>query len=181
VTTRTPLPEFTLDQLDSLLTERSAADVASLATRYSAARIEAALSWGGPPWSAIADGLLRDVAAHGDELRRAAELRRAMASHWLGFPHRPMPRTVAKITERLRNRITFGTIRPGEMVPTAAELAALCGVHPATVNRATIALVAEGLLVMRYPAGERGRRVYVAQTAEEPREVQPGAPSALAV
>ena len=68
-----------------------------------------------------------------------------------------------EIAERLRLRIQSGELRPGDLLPTAADLATRHGVHAKTVRRATDQLRAEGLVTLR---GKCSRLVVVPPGAE---------------
>ncbi len=62
-----------------------------------------------------------------------------------------------RIAADIRRRITAGEWRPGESLPSRAELAAELGVHPQTVRLAYVLLRRAGVL-----EGEERRAVYVA-------------------
>lgn len=62
-----------------------------------------------------------------------------------------------QLKERLRQRIAEGELRPGDRLPSLAELCAEHGISAITVRRALTDLVGEGLL-----RGEQGRGMFVA-------------------
>lgn len=73
---------------------------------------------------------------------------RTRASNATKFPH---------VVEALRRRIVSGGLKPGDRLPTFAEMRAEFGVTPGTVSRALLSLEQEGLIVR-----EQGRGVFVA-------------------
>ena len=56
------------------------------------------------------------------------------------------PRRYAQAAAIVRDRITAGTLRPGEPAPSGAELARITGYAPLTCRRALRALIADGTL-----------------------------------
>ena len=71
--------------------------------------------------------------------------------------HGTMPRSPELPSERiaadLRRKIETGELRPGDQLPTVAQLARDHDVSSATVSKALASLVAEGLVVTRHGWG----------------------------
>ena len=68
-----------------------------------------------------------------------------------------------KIADDIRNQIASGVLKPGDRLPTAAELMAQYGTSTTAVRGAMIVLRGEGLI-----EGRQGKGVYVA--SREPAE-----------
>lgn len=155
-----PSPEFSLAQLNALLAERVAEDIARLAMA-DRRELESALSCGGPRWSEITSGLLRDVpgCARGPVPRPAPVQQVTRAGTW-----------TADICARL-HRLVTDELAPGDALPSLAELAAMFHVGRGTIKKATAMLRAEGLIAVQ-PVPQGGSRLVVlAQAAEEPQAV----------
>lgn len=66
---------------------------------------------------------------------------------------RRVPAPYAQIAQEIRDLIHAGRLRPGDMVPSARDLAARHGVSRATADKALAALRSEGLVVPRIGIG----------------------------
>lgn len=64
-----------------------------------------------------------------------------------GFRIRVAERPHEQIREHVREIIVSGQLAPGERLPSTQRLAQLFGTHPATVHKALLPIVQEGLLV----------------------------------
>ncbi len=78
------------------------------------------------------------------------------------------PRRYAQAAAIVRDRITAGTLRPGEPAPSGAQLARITGYAPLTCRRALRALIADGTLTAGPSRNAR------------PRVAAPGRPAAAA-
>jgi DNA-binding GntR family transcriptional regulator len=82
-----------------------------------------------------------------------------------------------QIADELRQQIGDGTLKPGEKLPTEAELADRHGVHRNTVREAMSILVNEGLVISARPKGhfvrERKPMVFRPQAEFRPRPFTP--------
>ena len=58
-----------------------------------------------------------------------------------------------QLADSFRSRITNGTWKPGEKIPSVRDLAIEAGTNPNTVQRALVALDDEGLTVSKRMAG----------------------------
>lgn len=74
----------------------------------------------------------------------------------------PSPKTpqYKQLAEQLRGHIGSAALKPGDRMPTVAEMQRVYGVSKATIERAQKELTAQGLLVCRHGSG-----TYVAQSA----------------
>jgi len=82
-------------------------------------------------------------------------------------PDSPIP-IYYQIREQLRQRILSGSLKPGDPLPTEAQICAECGVSRMTARQALGQLASEGLIVRR-----RGRGSFVAPPTATFREDSP--------
>lgn len=81
-------------------------------------------------------------------------------------PHDSLPRH-AQVQKLLRDMVTSGKLKPGDKIPAEVDIADSLGVSKMTVNKALLALTADGLFVR-----EVGRGTFVASPVSLPSSTQ---------